>query len=355
MSFNQNDNTQSIHLGNYEEFFILYMDNELSEEQVKMVDEFLIAHPDLQAELEILLSTKLPVEDFSFNKEDLLAENMKISSVDEELLLYIDNELTKEQKKAIELELTANKDYYFQHELLLKTKLNASEHIAYPNKEELYHRTERRIVAFRPWMRVAAAVVVMTTAGILYFNNGHKDGSAVDHPQTIANKTSADPATEKKNVVPVVRNKAEQILANADQGRKLKQHNPVVLKNRKEDQVQKQQQPEKQDLTILTPPNETQADHVPERTVRIIDFNGITKGNSEITALNNPTVTSSVINRKTDVIPTGESTGKIADSHKGSVKGFLRQATRVIEKRTGIDPTNENGELLIGVVAVKLK
>ena len=59
----------TIHLGNYEEFFILYMDNELNEEQVKMVDEFLAAHPDLKAEFEILMSTKLPMEEFSFDKK----------------------------------------------------------------------------------------------------------------------------------------------------------------------------------------------------------------------------------------------------------------------------------------------
>src|SRR5438874_7710740 len=104
MSFENND-MNTIHLGNYEEFFILYVDSELSEDQVKMVDEFLGVHPDLKAELEILKSTKLPMEEFSFDKKDLLADNMKLSSVDEELLLYIDNELPADKKKTVELEL----------------------------------------------------------------------------------------------------------------------------------------------------------------------------------------------------------------------------------------------------------
>ncbi|HZH95226.1 MAG TPA: hypothetical protein VEY06_05040, partial [Flavisolibacter sp.] len=39
---------------------------------------------------------------------------------------------------------------------------------------------------------------------------------------------------------------------------------------------------------------------------------------------------------------------------KGSVRGFLRKATRFIERRTGINPVNEDDELLIGVVAIKL-
>ena len=39
---------------------------------------------------------------------------------------------------------------------------------------------------------------------------------------------------------------------------------------------------------------------------------------------------------------------------KGSFRGFLRKATRFIERRTGINPTNEDDELLIGAVAIKL-
>jgi hypothetical protein len=39
---------------------------------------------------------------------------------------------------------------------------------------------------------------------------------------------------------------------------------------------------------------------------------------------------------------------------KSSIKGLLRKATRFIERRTNISATNENDELLIGAVAVKL-
>jgi hypothetical protein len=49
MSFKQNDTNDNnmIHLGNYEEFFILYLDNELTDGQNKMVEEFLVQHPGL--------------------------------------------------------------------------------------------------------------------------------------------------------------------------------------------------------------------------------------------------------------------------------------------------------------------
>jgi hypothetical protein len=354
MSFNQNDNNQTIHLGNYEEFFILYLDNELSEEQVKMVDEFLITHPDLQAEFEILLGTKLPAEDFSFDKHELLAENMKVSSVDEELLLYIDNELTTDQKKRIELEIFANKDYHFQHQLLLKTKLEPSEQIVYPNKEELYHRTERRIVAFRPWMRIAAAVVVIATAGIVYFNSQSASDAAAAEQNKLANiKPVTVPVVKEQNRKPEL-NSNHNVEGQIALKGTAKKQSPSLSNPTKKDKVEVKEQSSDANMAINTT-NQPQADPTPQRpVVRKINFDGFDKGITETTAIvNTANVTSSVVPRPTFADASDNSS--TADNRKGSVKGFLRQATRVIEKRTGIDPTNQNGELLIGAVALKLK
>src|SRR5689334_9412996 len=131
-------NNDTIHLGNYEEFFILYMDHELSEEQQQMVEDFLSSHPDLRGELELLMSTRLPAETLHINKEELMSSHMKLSSVDEDLLLFIDNELPGEQKKIVEFELASNADYKEQFNILLKTKLDSGDIIPYPNKAELY-------------------------------------------------------------------------------------------------------------------------------------------------------------------------------------------------------------------------
>ena len=76
MSFNK----QHIQLDrtNYEEAFLLYVDGELTTEAANAVEAFAAAHPDLQEELDILLTTKLDSEALTFNfKESLSAENMK--------------------------------------------------------------------------------------------------------------------------------------------------------------------------------------------------------------------------------------------------------------------------------------
>src|SRR5687768_12958209 len=131
MSFKHTD---MINLSNYEEYFILYMDNELDAGQKLMVEEFVAQHPQLAEELDLLLSTKLPMDDLSFaGKEDLLSSAMKVNTVDESLLLYIDNELPATKRKAVEQQIATNKDYALQHSLLMQTKSDATENIPYPN------------------------------------------------------------------------------------------------------------------------------------------------------------------------------------------------------------------------------
>jgi hypothetical protein len=52
----------------------------------------------------------------------------------------------------------------------------------------------------------------------------------------------------------------------------------------------------------------------------------------------------------------GDQTAGFENNRRGgSVKGFLRKATRFIERRTGVATTNDDDELLIGAVAIKLK
>ena len=92
-------NQKHINRSNYEEFFLLYVDNELSAEQRSEVEAFLILHPDLQDELDMLMGTQLNPETFSFNKSALFADKMKQNSMEESLLLYMDDELPEIKKK----------------------------------------------------------------------------------------------------------------------------------------------------------------------------------------------------------------------------------------------------------------
>src|SRR5215218_2427553 len=109
MSSNGN---HTIRLDNYEEWLILYMDDELGAEEKEAVENFLLLHPHLQEELDLLLSTRLPIDNVTFfGKDELKAEAMKLNAVDGNLLLYLDNEPSSAEKKTVEEKLATNKDY----------------------------------------------------------------------------------------------------------------------------------------------------------------------------------------------------------------------------------------------------
>jgi len=60
---------------NYEEFFLLYVDNELSAADKQAVEQFVQANPDLAIELEMLKQMQLPAENILFTEKDGLYRN----------------------------------------------------------------------------------------------------------------------------------------------------------------------------------------------------------------------------------------------------------------------------------------
>jgi hypothetical protein len=368
MSSKQNDT--NIHLGNYEEFFILYMDNELSDAQMAEVDAFLALHPDLQAEFELLMNTRLPLENFQIDKEALLSGAMKLEGLDEELLLFLDGELPSDRRKVVELELDANPHFRQEFDLLQKTKLDAAETVTFPDKASLYRHTERAGL-FRPWMRAAAAVLLIGSLGALYLaTNGEKTPDPV--AQQPGKGTDAARNTEQMiqptndtetTITPVI----GKPTANPGEGQ-LAQAPVLSKKGDAPKPAVKKQEPNPvpepdQDLIAYTDPHpgngqdqQGQPDATQNNRANTGAIQTIAADPLPVNGLNKINVTSepairNTVNDVAAAAPEKES----SDGARGSVKGFLRKATRLIEKRTGIDPTNEDGELLIGALAVKLK
>jgi hypothetical protein len=350
MSFEQND-MNSIHRNNYEEFFILYMDNELDVQGSKMVEAFLAANPDLKVEFEGLMSTKLPAEEYRFDKKELMAENMKLSSVDERLLLYIDGELTANERTLVELELLSDNTYQLQHRLLLQTKLDSSDIIVYPDKKELYHPTANPIVS-RQWMKIAAAVLIIALSGVFYIKDASFN-TVPDKPVKVAVGTPPGQKNEPVKIEPANSvNNFSKILTEdqftaSEKKNTEKRIEPAFEKKRKEKNVE-------QEEVVANIPKVQEEEPIERPKVKSIQQDD-TEGPE--TAFNNVGVTSALpvrINNSSS----GDNEKLLASNdneRKGSIKGFLRKATRMIEKRTGIDPTNENGELLIGAVAINLR
>ena len=324
MLFNPNDIT----LSNYEEYFILYMDNELDAAGRQIVEAFISLHPHLADELDTLMSTRLPVDDIVFyNKEELLSSSMKVNAVDEGLLLYVDNEVSAAQKILVEEKISSNKDYALQYSLLMQTKADASEIISYPNKKELYRHTEK-VVYFPVWMRVAVAVVIFLFASFFFLVTSRKE--AVDAP-LVANQPPVTQPVKKKGMTVLkslpVENKTVKNISD-----------DLVLQ--KEDDVP----PIKREIIKLD------AGRLPIQSIsnevtvnKIIAQGPVTSPlTASYTKQNDPTV-AAVLD------------GDFEMEKKTRGKGFFRKVSRFIQRNTGIGTVNSDNELLIGAVALKLK
>jgi hypothetical protein len=341
-----NGNHINITRENYEEYFLLYIDNELSVDERKAVDAFVLLHPDLREELDLLEGTTLDAEMISFPEKDaLLSHRLGAETIDESLLLYIDNELDNNNKKRVELEIRNNRNFKKQFEQLKAVKLDPSEKIICDFKSELYrNETARRPLA---WMRVAAIALLLIGAGSLVILNNK---GTVEPPVA---KIPDNPGTKPTETDPAITEPQKQILATENSVRKNftkateVKDEPVQI-----DQPDKNTPPENliasnattdnSALTVVDPREKTTA-IIGGEPQEIINSNPVTIAN--ISPYNSIAGTSSAI---TSGVVT-------ADDKQGSVRGLLRKATRFIERRTGINPVNEDDKLLVGMVAISLK
>ncbi len=181
---------------NYETFFLLYIDNELSVADRKSVDVFVQENSDLQEEFVMLKQSILKADDIIFDaKESLFRKDAGIEDLQEKLLLHLDHELDEIDGNEIDGLIEKDSSVQKEWQLLQQTKLSALDRIIFENKAVLYRKEERRVIPF-PWLRMAAAAVFIGFAlwgGVTYFNGGKQ--LPADNNNNIAVKQ--DPTTPK--------------------------------------------------------------------------------------------------------------------------------------------------------------
>lgn len=145
-----------INLTNYEEYFLLYADKELDETSRKLVEDFVLANPQLKKEFNIINDTVLSLDSISFSDKTSLLKD-EGNNIQSELLLFLDNEKVANENKLLDL-IINNQNVSDEWSLLQKTKL-PDEKIEYKNKAILY-RYETPVYSFRFFKYAAAAIVI---------------------------------------------------------------------------------------------------------------------------------------------------------------------------------------------------
>lgn len=156
---NHQPRTMNIGRHNYEEFFLMYADNELCASDRKAVEVFVADNADLKPELDLILQTVFNADEIVFeNKAALLKE--EITPLQEQLLLYTDNELAAAEKEKVQQLINTDAGAAKEWSLLQKTVLQPDSAIVFANKQSLYRKEEGRVVRIGWWRAAAAAVLL---------------------------------------------------------------------------------------------------------------------------------------------------------------------------------------------------
>jgi len=164
---------------NYEHYFLMYIDNELSGMERAAVNDFIMQFPNYANKLETLQQLKIsPATLIYENKFSLY----KLSEQDEQCIAYLENEMTNEEKASFENKLSANITLQSTVKQWQATFITPPTTIEIdPNfKNSLYKKSAQikplwATVTFKRWASVAAILVVVI--GYNQFNTQNKQES----------------------------------------------------------------------------------------------------------------------------------------------------------------------------------
>lgn len=155
----------NINLHNYEEYFLLYADNELSREDRFAVEDFVKQYPHLEEEFNMIKSTIMVPEKFQLKDKSFLlksgdSEFINEQNFEEIFVLFHDEELSEKQKEITQVFVEKHPELKEEFLLIGKAKIQGDA-VAFPDKKSLIRKEHSaisgRIIMFRS---LAAAVVL---------------------------------------------------------------------------------------------------------------------------------------------------------------------------------------------------
>ncbi len=368
----------SINRDNYEEYFILYMDNELSQAERTAVEQFVEENPDLQAELQLFLQTKLPQEEVVFDDKASLLKAPETPVWEEWMLLEMDGELDTNGRLQLEEIMKHNPVARRDWEVLQHTRLQADTSIVFPDKASLYKKETSARVVFMRRIRIAAAAVLLLAVGattVQYMrssdeateNNNSNMVAKGGQVQTGGQRTDSDgPVLIKENntgneqATPseqqTVSDPQQPVqYASGTQPKNYQPVNPLQQAQRVNNDVQQQ------DVAS----NTVKDNQLPRPAIKLDDVTPIIRGTEPQLASNDNKKLEKNINPVTfasnqpSQISNPADEALVADAsenggRKNKFRGFFRKVTRNFEKKTNIDVTDGQDQLLIAGFAIKM-
>ncbi len=206
--------SEKINITNYEAFLLDYMEGNLSEEDISLLKDFVVSHPELNIDLNESELVELESEEITFSSKENLKKNPFDGSVantisDELFVGYIEKTISKEEINKLEKACSEDKVLANELRLYKNTILSAETNIVFENKESLKKRNKIIWFNTRVYFRAAAAILLLFG---LYFTfrfintNGEKENKIANNNSAKKNNLSPNTVdvnhkTEKQNSV----------------------------------------------------------------------------------------------------------------------------------------------------------
>jgi hypothetical protein len=339
---------------NYEEYFLLYIDNELSVDQKKQVELFVKENPDMEEEWVMLQQSRLvPDNTIVFGNKHLLMKEendpfINLNNYEEWLVLYVDDELKEEDKIAVEKFAAAHNHVQQELALFQQTRLRPEE-IIFSDKDVLYRKEKIAVISLQ-WWKMAVAAVLIIAAGITLYSIFHKTDSG-----NISNRDFAGPKKEKPSnpVKSITPNKQEQTVPEPkEEKEQVVLTTPVRIGSKKQKEQPDNrlyvEEPIKTNTNTLHKKSDVIAVNSPGTTAESTIKNDITFKPQQFFKDSNVTKPPPETPQPIYAINTDNNGNK-------KFRGFFRKAARIIERTTNINPANDDNKVLIGGMAINLK
>lgn len=191
-----------INRNNYEEYFILYADNELTHLQKKEIERFVEINKDLQQEFDMFLMTvqsadeeiAFPLKNSLYKESGLFIDE---TNYEEKFISYHDAELNEDEEKKVNEFVANNPQFLTEFNLFSQSKLIADEQVVFDKKHLLLKvESKGKVVPLIYWRALAAAMI----AGLgIWFSFSYLNQSKISSPAI-----ATAPITKSINQVPEI-------------------------------------------------------------------------------------------------------------------------------------------------------
>ncbi len=204
---------KSINTYNYEEFFLLYADGELTATERQAVEEFVLLNKEYEEEFSLIKDSVLTIEEIEMPSTDSLTADNVQANWEERLLLLLDEELEAEEAKTVQKEIEGNEAREVEWASLKKTKLSAEEKFIFKNKKVLYKKAPGKLVAWDKvrWLAAAMLIGFGLFAGYNYLKQQQNTGNGNNSVAVKTEKSIEQPA------INVIKEEGEKNISNTSQ------------------------------------------------------------------------------------------------------------------------------------------